>query len=45
MDCHTVGKRPSELVEWNTPEEWEARLCFDMDVLGPIIEKLNRRGM
>lgn len=30
MVATQCGTRPSQLVEWNDPEDWYARLIFDM---------------
>lgn len=32
MVAKNSGKRPSELFEWNDPQEWDARLAFDLRV-------------
>lgn len=32
--AYMCGKRPSELFEWNDPEEWLDRLLFDKEVCG-----------
>ncbi|HQE48891.1 MAG TPA: hypothetical protein PKV93_06020 [Fervidobacterium sp.] len=42
--AYHTGVRPSSLLEWVEQDEWEARLCFDMCVMGPIIEKMSRSG-
>lgn len=36
------GKRPSELFEWNNPDEWLERLLFDMDVNKVYMEAVTR---
>lgn len=32
--AYMCGKRPSELFEWNDPEDWLDRLLFDKEVCG-----------
>ena len=32
-----VGKRPSELFEWNDQSEWCERLMFDLYVIGRVL--------
>lgn len=44
MLAYHTGVRPSSLLEWVEQDEWEARLCFDMCVMGPIMEKMSRSG-
>jgi len=39
---HT-GKRPSELLEWNDPLDWESRLLFDMHVINLTLEEMHAR--
>lgn len=42
MLAHSTGQRPSTFFEWNDPWEWEARMVFDMMIMGPAMEKMNR---
>jgi len=32
--AYMCGKRPSELFEWNDPDDWLDRLLFDKEVCG-----------
>lgn len=42
MVAQSTGHRPSEIMEWNDEWDWEARLMFDMAIMGPMLEKMNR---
>lgn len=45
--AYTTGQRPSALIGWDNPSEWEARLRFDtrvMDRAVPLIQKLQGLG-
>lgn len=46
----TLGKRPSEFFEWNSEEEWQERLFFDIKIISEYkeaeskeMDKLKRR--
>jgi len=34
----TLGKRPSEFFNWNSEEEWQERLFFDIKVISEYKE-------
>lgn len=38
--AYMCGKRPSELFEWNNPDEWFERLLFDIEVCGMAYKAL-----
>jgi len=38
--AYMSGKRPSELFEWNDPEDWMERLMFDLEVCGLAYKQL-----
>lgn len=44
---YTTGTRPSSLIGWDDPTDWEARLQFDTKVIQsvlPTIQKLTGLG-
>jgi len=38
--CLLAGIRPSEMFEWNNPDEWDLRMKFDLTILGLGMKKL-----
>jgi hypothetical protein len=38
--AYISGSRPSELFEWDDPDEWIQRLTFDMFISGLVFETL-----
>jgi len=43
MLASQCGKRPSELFEWNDPDDFIARLLFDLRVMSLVAEEVYGR--
>lgn len=37
--CCDIGKRPSEMIQWNDEEDFQERLLFDMDVYSAYLRE------
>ena len=44
LTAHLFGCRPSDLFEWNEPDEWLERLLFDMDIAATAAPYINKMG-
>lgn len=40
--CCDLGKRPSEMIQWNDEDEWQERLYFDLDIYAAYLREKSK---